>query len=168
MRVVCFIFLAAAFASYSAVVPEPGVEERLNTAIQNPEFMLEHWVELPTSPQSNTQKPRHLSLKEAILLALRYNPNIQNTELDRIIQRYQLRLAHNAFELQYALAGTALIEKNNYTGVGNATSKSYLATPELALKNKLGGEAALTMDNNVAGVGGYKGALEKALTRRGY
>jgi outer membrane protein TolC len=130
-------------------------EGRLVAAVHNPEYLLEHWVELPTAPKSNIKKPMHLVLREAILLALRYNPNIQNAELDRILQRYQLRLANNAFELQYALAGTALIEESRYSGIGSTTAKRYLATPEFNLKNKLGGELALRMDNNVASEGGY-------------
>lgn len=130
-------------------------EDRLNAAIKNPEFMLDNWIELPTAPLTNTKKPRHLTLREAVLLALRYNPNIQNAELDRIIQRYQLRLAENAFELQYALAGTAMAERNNYSGAGNVTSKRYLAAPELGLKNKFGGEFSLKMDNTVETVAGY-------------
>lgn len=140
-------------------------QDRLDSATKNPEYVLTHWVDLPTAPKSNLKKTRHLSLREAIFLALRYNPNIQNSELDRIVQRYQLRLAENAFELQYALAGTALAEKNNFSGVGNANSHSYLATPELALKNKLGGELALTMDNNVAGIGGYNPLMNFTYTQ---
>src|SRR5688572_18333712 len=53
-------------------------EERLQKAIGNPEFMLKNWIDLPTSPASRNKRVHHLSLKEAILLALRYNPNIQN------------------------------------------------------------------------------------------
>lgn len=130
-------------------------DERLDDAIKNPEYMLHHWVDLPTSPTSHTRKKLHLSLREAILLALRYNPNIQNAELDRIVQRYQLRLAHNEFELQYALAGTALIQNSRYSGVGNAENHSFLATPELSIKTKTGGQASLSMDNSVAAVGNY-------------
>ena len=134
-------------------------DERLNEAIKNPEYMLHHWIDLPISPESHNRKKRYLRLREAILLALRYNPNIQNAELDRIVQRYQLRLAHNEFELQYALAGTAQIDTTHYSGVGNAVSHSYLATPELALKTKTGGQVALTMDNNVAPIAGYNPLL---------
>jgi len=130
-------------------------EQRLNTAINNPEFMLKHWIELPTAPSAHAKKSRHLTLREAILLALRYNPNIQNSELDRITQRYQLRLAHNAFELQYALAGSALAEKSTYSGVGNTTINRYLGTPEFDLKTKLGSQFSLKMDNNIASVAGY-------------
>lgn len=133
--------------------------KRLEQAIKNPEYLLDHWVELPTSPNAQTKKPLFLTLREAILLALRYNPNIQNAELDRIIQRYQLRLAYNEFELQYALGGTAQVEKNRYSGVGSAITNSYLLTPELQLKNKLGSAVALKMDNNVAAVGNYNPLL---------
>ena len=138
---------------------------RLSRAINRPEYMLDHWIDLPSSPTSPLRKKIHLRLREAILLALRYNPNIQNAELDRIVQRYQLRLANNEFELQYALAGTAAIERSRYSGVGNATTHSYMATPELALKTKTGTTAALTMDNAVAAIGNYNPLLNFKLTQ---
>ena len=142
-----------------------AADERLDDAIKNPEYMLNHWVNLPTSPTSQAKETLHLRLREAILLALRYNPNIQNAELDRIVQRYQLRLAHNEFELQYALAGTAQIARSNYSGVGNAITHSYLASPELAIKTKYGSQIALTMDNNVAPVGNYNPLLNLSITQ---
>jgi outer membrane protein TolC len=161
---IAIISIIALKISFAGTQPS-SAQERLISAINNPEYVLEHWIELPTAPESHSQKARHLTLREAILLALRYNPNIQNVELDRIIQRYQLRLAHNAFELQYALAGTALVEKSTYSGVGNAATDRYLATPELSLKTKLGGQFALKMDNNVAGVGGYNPLMNFSYTQ---
>lgn len=134
-------------------------EKRLEKAIANPEYMLNNWVELPTAPQSHNKKPQQLSLREAILLALRYNPNIQNAELDRILQRYQLRLAHNEFELQYALAGSAAVTNNRYNGVGDAVTKSYLASPEANLKTKLGTQIGLNIDNNVSNYNSYTPVL---------
>lgn len=138
---------------------------RLDDATKNPEYMLNQWVDLPTSPTSHTRKTLHLRLREAILLALRYNHNIQNAELDRIVQRYQLRLAHNEFELQYALAGTALIQKSHYSGVGNAINHSLLGTPELAIKSKYGGQVSLAMDNNVAAIGNYNPLVNLSFTQ---
>lgn len=140
-------------------------EGRLNEAIKNPEYLLSHWVELPVSPTPRAMKTQFLTLKDAILLALRYNPNIQNAELDRIIQRYQLRLAHNEFELQYALAGTAVVEKSRYSGVGNAHTSSYFLTPELGLKTKLGGQFSLMMDNTVEAIGNYNPMLNFSFTQ---
>lgn len=133
--------------------------QRLTHAIKNPEYMLNHWINLPTSPRSLGQKTHQLSLKDAILLALRYNPNIQNVELDRIIQFYQLRLAHNEFELQYALAGQANVANSHYSGVGNGMTQNYLVAPEFDLKTKTGGHAALKMDNSAVSIGNYNPML---------
>lgn len=138
-------------------------EKRLDQAIKNPEYMLENWIDLPIAPDAKMKKTLQLSIREAILLALRYNPNIQNAELDRILQRYQLRLAYNAFELQYALAGSAMVTNSNYSGVGNAMTRSYLASPEFNIKNAMGTEAALKMDNNVAIDGNYNPILNFSL-----
>ncbi len=141
----------------AALVSE--AEQRLQNAISNPEYVLDNWVDLPTSPEVRHKKTQHLTLREAILLALRYNPNIQNAELDRIVQRYQLRLAHNEFELQYALAGSAAIEKSRYSGVGSTTNKSYIASPEFNLKTKVGTQVGLHIDNNVANYNSYSPVL---------
>lgn len=136
-----------------------AAKKRLILAIKNPEFMLDNWIELPTSPKASTQKKLHLTLREAILLALRYNPNIQNAALDRVVQRYQLRLAHNEFELQYALGGTAATENSRYSQVGNTVTNSYVATPEFDLKTKLGSQVGLTMENPTMAQGNYNPLL---------
>jgi len=140
-------------------------QHRLDEAIANPEYMMEHWVALPNSPNARKGKRLYLTLREAILLALRYNPNIQNAELDRVIQRYQLRLAHNEFELQYALAGSANFEKNRYSGVGSSITKTYVATPELGLKTKLGTSFSLRMNNNVGLYNSYNPEISISLTQ---
>jgi outer membrane protein TolC len=144
---------------------EQTAHARLNQAIANPEFMLRHWVELPTSPQIKTKKIQHLSLREAILLALRYNPNILNAELDRIIQRYQLRLANNEFELQYALAGAAAINKSRFQGVGTSTNRSLIGTPEVNLKTQLGTQLSLNLDNNVSMYNDYSPVVNLSVTQ---
>lgn len=139
--------------------------QRLTRAIHNPEYTLDHWIDLPTSPVSNEHKTLHLSLKDAILLALRYNPNIQNVELDRIIQIYQLRLAHNEFELQYALAGQATATNSRYSGVGNGTTQNYMVAPEFDLKTRPGGHASLKMDNSALAIGDYNPMLTFSFTQ---
>ena len=142
-----------------------SAQGRLTHAIKNPEYMLDHWIALPTSPSSIKKETLHLSIKDAILLALRYNPNIQNAELDRIIQVYQLRLAHNEFELQYALAGQAAIANSQYSGVGNGETQNYMIAPEFDIKTKLGGRAALKMDNSAMAIGDYNPMLTFSYTQ---
>lgn len=138
---------------------------RLQEAITRPEYMLKHWVDLPASPEWHGKKSRHLGLREAILLALRYNPNIQNAELDRIIQRYQLRLAHNEFELQYALAGSGVVERTHFSGIGNSGNKALVATPELNLKTRLGTQIGLNLNNNLSAYNSYTPMLTASLTQ---
>jgi outer membrane protein TolC len=140
-------------------------ENRLQKAIANPEYMLNNWVDLPRSPDVHTKKVQQLSLREAILLALRYNPNIQNAELDRIIQRYQLRLAHNEFELQYALGASGAIERSSYSGVGKTNNKSYMAAPELNWKSKIGTKVGLNIDNNVSNYNSYTPVLNFSINQ---
>lgn len=144
-------------------VEQAGV--RLREAIANPEYVLHRWIELPTSPAARKKTVQHLSIREAILLALRYNPNIQNAELDRIIQRYQLRLANNEFELQYALGASGVVQKNTFNGVGSDTTHTFIASPELKLKTKLGTTASLSIDNNVAIYNGYNPLLNFSITQ---
>lgn len=152
---------------------EPAAEElkvkqaegRLRQAIENPEYMLSDWIELPTSPSSKNKTLYRLSLREAILLALRYNPNIQNAELDRITQRYQLRLANNEFEMQYALGASGVIQKSQFSGIGSSTSNSWIASPELGLKTKLGTKASLSIDNNVNTNNSYNPVLNLSITQ---
>lgn len=138
---------------------------RLREAINNPELMLKNWIELPTSPAARKKTILRLSIREAILLALRYNPNIQNAELDRIIQRYQLRLAHNEFELQYALGAQGMIQKSTFDGVGTSSTNTFLASPELGLKTKLGTKGSLAIDNNVGVNNSYNPVLNFSVTQ---
>lgn len=158
---------------YSWVADDPHAEAlrveqagvRLRDAIDHPEALLKGWVELPASPKARQKKIQKLSLREAILLALRYNPNIQNAELDRIIQRYQLRLAYNEFELQYALGASGVVQKSTFNGVGSDTSKSFIGSPEFTYKNKLGTQASLSVENNVGLNNGYNPVLNLSVTQ---
>ncbi len=140
-------------------------EERLEQAIARPEFMLKNWIELPTSPAARKKAIHRLSLREAILLALRYNPNIRNAELDRVVQRYQLRLANNEFEVQYALGASGVIQKSRFSGIGSDTTHSIIASPEFNLRNKVGTKASLNIDNNVSRDNNFSPVLNFSLTQ---
>lgn len=50
---------------------------------------------------------KELTLNNAILLALRYNPSLRNAEIQRIVDKFNLRLAENQYEVNYALTGRA-------------------------------------------------------------
>lgn len=178
LSLICFHVWAAKSTSASdgflySWVDDPNAEaqrveqagKKLREAIANPEYMLKNWIELPISPESRKKTIQHLTIREAILLALRYNPNIQNAELDRIIQRYQLRLANNEFELQYALGASGVLQKSTFEGVGSDTTHSFLASPELNLKTKIGTTASVSIDNNVSTNNSYNPVLNLSITQ---
>ena len=171
IHILIHLALLLGFASigYGKILPTKtpanSAQQRLQEAIKNPEYCLKNWIDLPISQPSTIEKIQKLSLKDAILLALRYNPNVQNAELDRIIQRYQLRLAENAFELQYALAGSANYNIDRYEGVGRRQTHSALASPELKLNTALGTSLSLNMDNQIETYDNYHPTLNVSLNQ---
>lgn len=88
----------------------------------------------------------HLTLKETILLALRYNPNIQSAEINRVIEKFNLRVAFNEFELQYALTANAHHSWTSSRGF-SSQAEFYTVTPGLSLKRPLGTEYSARMPN---------------------
>ena len=56
-------------------------------------------------PDMTPKIPKLLTLEDAILLALRNNPDVQSSEFQRISDKYSLELAYYAYEPQYTLTG---------------------------------------------------------------
>lgn len=80
-------------------------------------------------------KYKLLTSYDAVMLALRFHPNVKNAQLDRIVDKFSLEVAHNHFMLQYGLTGMATWSKNNQqTQTGNA---------EIYLNSTLGGRFAV-------------------------
>ena len=90
--------------------------------------------------------PKDLSLREAIFLALRYNPNVANAELNRVIQKFNLRVAQYNFEVQYALNGTFNENHTIVSGDSSYTRGSTL-TPTATLNGDYGTQYSLTSNN---------------------
>lgn len=103
------------------------------------------------SGREQDKKPKQLSLREAVLLALRYNPNVQNAEIDRVLQKFDLRLAYNNFELQFALTGNVTSTRSRSAGIRQSSTTAGVVTPEVSLNNTRGGNVSLQMANNIAG-----------------
>lgn len=69
---------------------------------------------------SNVVALQHLKFKllkvnDAVFLALRYHPNVKNAQLDRVVDRFSLEVAHNAFMPQYRLTGSTNWAKDSST-----------------------------------------------------
>ncbi len=87
-------------------------------------------IELP-APQTTPHKPLTLSLREAILLSLRNNPDIQSTELNRITDKFSVVLAHHFFEPQYTLDASASVADDGhpvYTSHAGVTLNNRIGT----------------------------------------
>lgn len=120
----------------------------INNAIEDPEYLLKHDVHFRMAPTINNEAPFFLSLRDAIYLSLRYNTQLQSTELDRIVQRYSVRMAKNKFEFQYALDGAGNWNWAKDLGVNKSTTNSLNLTPSIKKKTRFGTEASVGLMNN--------------------
>lgn len=73
-----------------------------------------------------------LSLREAVLLSLRFNTAIRNAEIDRVAQRFELRVAQRQFEWQYSLeAGLGVLN-------GDQIFPGYNVAPGMSWQSRYG------------------------------
>lgn len=89
-----------------------------------------------------------LTLQEAILLDLRYDPIVSNAEIQRVVDKFALRYAENNFEVQYALTGTASQTFTTSSGTHSIT-RSYNLAPTATLNGSWGTQYSVTSNNNV-------------------
>lgn len=61
------------------------------------------WPYIP-HPKDTITFPKKLTLQDAILLALRYNPNVEDSEIQRIVDKYNIILEHYNFEPQFTFS----------------------------------------------------------------
>lgn len=85
--------------------------------------------------------PKHLSLQEAIALALRNNPEIRSGELQRIVDRFSLEVARNQFLPQYSFDASATYS--------NGTKPYYTANPKTSLETPWGAQVDLGLRDQV-------------------
>lgn len=120
-----------------------------------------------TSPSKAKSSTQEMTISDAIMLALRYNPNVQTAEIQRVADKYALRVAENDFEWHYGLTGQA---NYNQTDFYSSTIDKRVATHSAQLdpwarrKTGLGTEYTLTMRNPMIN-GEYTPALELNLVQ---
>ncbi|OGT53940.1 MAG: hypothetical protein A3E84_00400 [Gammaproteobacteria bacterium RIFCSPHIGHO2_12_FULL_42_13] len=114
-------------------------------------FVFITFVTLP-SPLWAEQVPYmyKLSMREAILLALRFNPNVQSAEVQRVVDKFNLLVARYQFEFQYGLTGNAQYSSVTRTGAETRISRLNLI-PNAQRETPYGTKFKLTMDNPVSG-----------------
>jgi outer membrane protein TolC len=92
---------------------------------------------------SAAPKGINLSLNEAILLALRYSPDIKNAEIDRVTQKFALRVAKYQFEVQPVLGATGTYGKQTVDGENFPATGYAMITPGAKLKLGIGTQLAV-------------------------
>jgi outer membrane protein TolC len=95
-------------------------------------------------------KVQHLTLKEAIILSLRYNQNIQSAELQRVVDKFSVAVARNQFEFQYALGATANASQSVSGGGPVNVSRNFDVVPGISKKSIYGTRYNLIMNNPVS------------------
>ena len=109
-----------------------------------------NWQYIPTGyvpPAKPTFKlPNKISLQDAILLALRNNPNIIGDELQRVLDKFSVLLAFHAFQPQYTLTSSATYDARN--------RMTYEVKPAVSLKNTIGTQMSVDYTNDLNGTPG--------------
>ena len=100
---------------------------------------------LPT-PDESKKIPKVLHLRDAILLALRFNPTIKSEELQRVVDKYALIVARNKFQPQYTFDLEGTVTKGSHP--------SYTLTPSVSVTNEIGTKISLSQNNNINGAWG--------------
>lgn len=100
----------------------------------------------------------HLTMREAILLALRYNQNVQSAELQRILDKFSLAVAQNQFETHYSLVGSLTNSQSMSDAQPWTTSRTISVTPSLSQQTRFGTKFGVALKNPLAfttAQGGY-------------
>lgn len=102
---------------------------------------------LPIPDAPPTQLAKQMSLQEAILLSLRYNPSVQSQALQRVVDKFSLRVAENTFELQYALTASGQYGRSVTNNIP-IYSSGTLVTQTTSLKNRFGTQMSAQINNS--------------------
>lgn len=97
-------------------------------------------------PQPLTMPTKILTLQDAILLALRTNPNVRSAEIQRIADKFALEVAHNKYVPQFAIEGSAIFQ--------DGSKPQYLAAPTATWLTPLGTQVQVNYDSTVNLSGG--------------
>lgn len=116
-------------------------------------------ADIPAPHATITQNQR-MSMREAILLALRNNPNVEAAELTRVQNKFSLMVAYNNFFPQYTL--------NASSTMNNGSSATYNVTPGISLKTPIGTSVTSTYENDFDGSPGQTSVTISQPLLRGF
>lgn len=97
-------------------------------------------------PQATYQ--RTLSLNEAILLAVRENPNVQQVQLSHVMQKFSLEVQQWQFQPHFAFQATRTATRAVSNGVTQSVN-TWAVQPTATWQTPIGTQLTLTSVNNV-------------------
>lgn len=149
-------------------LPSPAVNAEVNTALPSSSTSQLSLMSSPLSSAATFSLPvtpgaPTLTLIDAIMLSLRYNPSIKTAEVQRIMDKFNLRLAHYNYEVQYALTGTLNYTNGKNGGVKNENDSENI-TPSASLLTPLGTQLSASFSNPYVHIAGQPRFYNPALT----
>lgn len=101
--------------------------------------------------------PKRLTLREAIFLALRTNPNVRIAGLQRISDKFALEVAHNLYVPQYTLTANATFQPGS--------KPQYTISPGATLLTPLGTKLGLAYSGSFLGSAGNGSSIVGTVTQ---
>lgn len=99
--------------------------------------------------QEEMPRPVTLSLHEAILLAVRENPNVQQSQLSHLQQKFSLDVQKWQFQPHLIIQSVASINSTVTSG-NRSTTHNYGIQPQVTLQSPIGTQITATSNNNVS------------------
>ncbi len=95
-----------------------------------------------------------LSMAEAVTLSLSKNISIQFAGMDRVLEKFAIKKAENAFDLQYSLsASSTILSKNSLTDDGDIIKPNINVSPGIGLKTSIGTGLQFNMPQSISNSG---------------
>lgn len=88
-----------------------------------------------------------LSLEEAILLAVRSNPNVQSSQLSLVSQKFSLWVQEWDFYPHYSFEASAIYRNSASSGQSSLGSHTYNAQPAISLVTPIGTQLSLAANS---------------------
>ncbi len=119
-------------------------------------------VPMPAMAVVATTKPLVLTLKDAVLLSIRSNNNLEQAEIQRIADKFSLTDAEWQFQPHYSFIASGKYT-NTVANNQHSYSSSVSATPGVSLENHYGTVFTVTSDNALDTNGVYNPGLELSI-----
>lgn len=115
-------------------------------------FLLIGFANVVCAEPSSSIKPEQpltLSLAEAILLAVRENPNVQQSQLNDVMQKFALHVQEWQFKPHYGFTASRMVASSTREKISEVSHQTYIQ-PSTSLLTPVGTQFTLTSINNIS------------------